>query len=227
MRQMRGPAVLIVEDDWVIARDMKGLLEDAIDADVMVATSVDDALPALGQGLDFAILDVTVIGGDTFQFARRLAGIQIPFAFVTGSRRVDIPEDLQRAPFIAKPCSEDVLVGVVAASRRCAPKTDPGASSSALVEERPERSVDGGSGRTAEAYQWRVRARTSARSGFHAMAFGSLEAALSATLDLWKQRMTAIEIVGPNGVVISHSEIEAYHLAEQHRESRLYDNGTD
>jgi len=110
--------ILIVEDDPFVALDLESIVQDALQgvlqdalqggaqdaaqADVAVALSVAEARECLA-GADFAFLDVDLIDGRVFEVARMLKARRIPFAFVTGAPRGDIPLHLRDAPFIAKP----------------------------------------------------------------------------------------------------------------------------
>ena len=112
--------ILIVEDDPFVALDLESIVQDALQgvlqdalqggaqdaaqADVAVALSVAEARECLA-GADFAFLDVDLIDGRVFEVARMLKARRIPFAFVTGAPRGDIPLHLRDAPFIAKPYS--------------------------------------------------------------------------------------------------------------------------
>jgi CheY-like chemotaxis protein len=113
VQSCRRPSILIVEDDALIALGMKEMLEFEMEAAVYIASSADEAMAALCARVDFAVLDVNVICGDTFQLARHLAAIPIPFAFVTAYRQIDMPEDLRCFPFFSKPYSEGSLLRTV------------------------------------------------------------------------------------------------------------------
>jgi len=112
----RRPSVLIVEDDMLIALSMASFLEDECDAETQVAGSVMLAESAALDLVDFAFLDVNVVGDDTFHFARRLSDAHVPFAFVSASNPASIPGDLRDAPFLAKPCPADVIANLLKSS---------------------------------------------------------------------------------------------------------------
>lgn len=94
--------VLIVEDDPFVALDLESIVQDAADAEVRVAPTVAEARENL-DGVDFAFLDIDLIDGRVFDLARMLKARRIPFVFVTGAPRADVPPPLRDAPFIAKP----------------------------------------------------------------------------------------------------------------------------
>jgi DNA-binding response OmpR family regulator len=116
---MQGRRVLIVEDDPILALDLQVILEEATDgaAEVLLASSVDAARRALaGPGLDAVLLDVDVRDGKTFGLAALLRAQGTPFAFVSGSRRDEVPAALRDAPFLPKPYEPGEVERVVLAA---------------------------------------------------------------------------------------------------------------
>lgn len=101
--------VLIVEDDPLIACDLRSIVEEAGHEVVSVCASRRAGLAQVGQGVDFALLDVDLADGKSFPVAEALRARSIPFAFVSGSRRSDVPPLLGAAPFIAKPYAEAAI----------------------------------------------------------------------------------------------------------------------
>ena len=69
------------------------------------------------EEFDFALLDIDLGDGQSFELAFRLRERHIPFAFVSGSRRSDLTFDLRGVAFVAKPYAEDVILRTVAAAR--------------------------------------------------------------------------------------------------------------
>jgi DNA-binding NtrC family response regulator len=101
---MRRRRVLIVEDDPMVALDLESIVVGAADADVAVATSVQEARRVLGDAVfDAAFLDIDVLDGKTFDLAQQLADRGMPFVFVSGARREDVPSPLRQVPFLPKP----------------------------------------------------------------------------------------------------------------------------
>lgn len=99
--------VLIVEDDVLTAMYLEDVINDISAADVVIRTSVADTRDELSASFDVAFLDIDVTNGKTFDVARSLQEKQIPFVFVSGSSREEIPEALHFAAFIAKPYERD------------------------------------------------------------------------------------------------------------------------
>jgi DNA-binding LytR/AlgR family response regulator len=102
--------ILIVEDDVFIALDLESIVAKAVDAEILLSRSVARAKDLIEQSLDLALLDVDVTNGKTFEVAMLLKLRQVPFVFLTGSRREEIPDEFRDAPFIAKPYEPGRLV---------------------------------------------------------------------------------------------------------------------
>ncbi len=56
------------------------------------------------------MLDVDLGDGKVFPVADRLAAQGVPFLFLTGSRRQDLPERFRERPHLPKPYHERTLV---------------------------------------------------------------------------------------------------------------------
>ena len=103
-------AVLIVEDDPLIAWSLGGIISDGIGADVVIATSLAGAEEELSRKFDFALLDVNIKDDTTFALARRLSCEGVPLAFASGACSTIIPDDLNAVPFLQKPCRSQVVI---------------------------------------------------------------------------------------------------------------------
>ena len=100
---MSTPRVLIVEDEPMVAMDLESIVLGVIAADVVVVASVSGARQAMAAPLDFALLDIEVTDGRTFEIARELQRNGAAFVFISGAQREALPPDLRGAPFISKP----------------------------------------------------------------------------------------------------------------------------
>src|SRR3954453_14029182 len=77
--------VLIVEDDPIIAIDFEDRLLGFGVKSVRTVGSVAQALAVIAaRAPEFALLDVGLSRENSFAVAERLAGLKIPFVFVTG-----------------------------------------------------------------------------------------------------------------------------------------------
>jgi CheY-like chemotaxis protein len=110
-----GPAlprdILIVEDDPIIALDFEDTILGFGVTTVRTASSVARALDMIAERApDFALLDVSLIGENSFAIAERLDALKIPYVFVTGyGADARIPASLTGRPRLPKPCSPATL----------------------------------------------------------------------------------------------------------------------
>ena len=118
---LAGRRVLVVEDDWMIASEMEGLLRRAGAEVEGPWPGVDQALAALdgttgAAALDAAVLDVNLGGGETvYPVADRLDRSGVPYLFATGNvAGADDPAYADR-PRLEKPIPDRVLLKAVAA----------------------------------------------------------------------------------------------------------------
>lgn len=95
--------ILILEDDPLIAMDLQCIVEDCGHEVVGPCENLATARAEVEASLDFALLDIDLPDGKSFEVASRLEERAIPFAFVSASRLGDLPVHLRHARFIAKP----------------------------------------------------------------------------------------------------------------------------
>ena len=107
--------ILILEDDPFIAWDLQSIVESEGHEVVGVCDSLVEARRRLGEAFDFALLDINVADGKSFEVASTLNERKIPFAFVSASARSELPPDLRSARFIPKPYQESAIVKTLAA----------------------------------------------------------------------------------------------------------------
>ena len=107
--------ILILEDDPFIAWDLQAIAEGEGHEVVGVCDSVVEARLRLAEAFDFALLDIDVADGKSFEVASKLNERNIPFAFVSASARSELPPDLRGAQFISKPYHESAIVRTLAA----------------------------------------------------------------------------------------------------------------
>jgi DNA-binding LytR/AlgR family response regulator len=107
--------ILILEDDFLTALDIKSIVESAINADIVICASVRSAKANLAERFDFAFLDVDVTDGKSFELAERLLEARTPFVFVSGSTADALPSALKGAQFVAKPFTQQTLLGIIEA----------------------------------------------------------------------------------------------------------------
>jgi len=103
--------VLILEDSLIIAMEAEDILRTVGVETISICNSISQAMEAVtADRYDFALLDVNLGDVMSFDFARYLATVEIPFGFVSGySDTLDFPEDLQDRPLLVKPFDETAM----------------------------------------------------------------------------------------------------------------------
>ena len=107
-----GRRILVVEDDYLIAMDLSGWLQDLGAQIVGMAGSVSEALSLIeapGERIDGAILDVNLAGERVYPVADALMARAISFVFVTGYDRWIVPGTYAHVPRCDKPVRFDIL----------------------------------------------------------------------------------------------------------------------
>jgi DNA-binding response OmpR family regulator len=112
VRPSMSKRVLIVEDDPWIAMFLTMLVEDELGCVVVSAPSVAKARSLVNSGIDFALLDVEVEDGVTYDLAIDISHNEIPLAFVSGSDPRKVPHEIAHAPFLRKPVPDSELLAL-------------------------------------------------------------------------------------------------------------------
>lgn len=105
-------AVLLVEDQVLIAMDAEMMLGDAGLSNIVTASSSGDALNRLKTFTpDVAILDINLGQHTSVPVAEELSRRNIPFVFATGyDDRLAVPEGFASVPVVRKPYDSAALV---------------------------------------------------------------------------------------------------------------------
>ena len=108
---MAGKRVLVVEDDYFIAKSLVRNLRAAGAEVIGAAATVADALDLVRAGpLDGAVLDINLQGEMAFGVADALVARGVPFVFASGYSADVVPERYQSIVRCEKPIDPDVLV---------------------------------------------------------------------------------------------------------------------
>jgi DNA-binding response OmpR family regulator len=119
---LAGYSVLVVEDDFYLADDLRQTLEDAGATVLGPARNAADALKVTGQTRpDGAVVDVNLGTGPTFEIPRALRGLGVPFILATGYDASVISPEFADAPRLEKPVDPRRLVAAVAELRQARP----------------------------------------------------------------------------------------------------------
>jgi DNA-binding response OmpR family regulator len=110
-----GVAVLIVEDEPLIALDLHAALS-AAGAGIMAATDAEEALRLIRRNdVTVAVLDIGLGERDCTAVCQALLHHSIPFLFHTGQSRAAMLQAWPQAPVLTKPISHAEIVAAVAA----------------------------------------------------------------------------------------------------------------
>src|SRR5690242_17469763 len=113
MRPLQGFRILVVEDDWLIASDLRRIIEDAGGVVTAFISRLAEMDFCAGDESDAALLNVRLADGLADPIARQLQNRRIPFIVVTGYEREMLPPSLREAPYMQKPILGEDLVAAV------------------------------------------------------------------------------------------------------------------
>lgn len=103
--------VLIIEDDYLIAEDLRMTCEEAHCLVIGPARNEADALFIVHNEIpDIAIVDLNLGEGMTTRVPDVLRQHNIPFCIATAFDRDSIPEGLGDVPYLQKPVRKDALL---------------------------------------------------------------------------------------------------------------------
>ena len=150
--ELRGLRVLLVEDEFLVALELEGMLQSLGGEVIGPVGSLDRAVAVAREAaLDMAVLDVNVGGRLVTPVADVLAARAIPFVFCTGYDAASLPRPHAATPVLMKPCQahelRNALLSVL--PRRPRPASAEGAPHPA--EKKPRRSPRTGAGRARRA----------------------------------------------------------------------------
>lgn len=113
---LAGYRILVVEDEFLLAEDLRVQLIKAGAVVVGPVPSLAKALALLegGVALDAAVLDVNLCGQKVFPLADLLQGLGVPCVFVTGYDRSMIPDAYAHIGICRKPASAREVAAALA-----------------------------------------------------------------------------------------------------------------
>ena len=107
---LAGCSVMVVEDEFYIALDLKKTLEGFGAEVVGPFADVDDAVAGLeAKPPGCAILDVNLSGRSVYELARLLRARQVPIAFYTGYDQAMMPTEFATEARLEKPVDAELL----------------------------------------------------------------------------------------------------------------------
>lgn len=118
MSGLAGLRILVVEDQFLIADDMRRAVAELGGEVVGPCPTVEAAQAVLAERpVDFAILDLNLQGDEVFPVAGELKRRAIPFAFATGYEAWVVPPEFQDRPLLHKPVASKELEKTLAELR--------------------------------------------------------------------------------------------------------------
>lgn len=118
MEILAGAAVLVLEDEYLIALDAEQLLRELGVRQVAIAATLSEAQERTRDGsFDLALLDVNVNGEMSFGLAKELRARGIPVVFTTGYELKDrCASDVDTQFCVSKPYTTERLRQVLCAA---------------------------------------------------------------------------------------------------------------
>jgi CheY-like chemotaxis protein len=114
---LKGTHVLILEDEMLIRMDLEETLRDLGCGKVTSVGRADEALAAMERDpVTFAMLDIQLGGGTSFEVAAALQELGVPFIFTSGSEEGEVPEPFAGIVFLGKPFQPAALASALAAA---------------------------------------------------------------------------------------------------------------
>lgn len=114
---LRGCRILIVEDDFLVATALAGVIEARGAEVVGPVGKVQQALELISRGerIDAALLDVHLGTEAVYPVADVLQSKGIPMVFTTGYESADLPPTLSAVPTLQKPVGAGRVLQVLRA----------------------------------------------------------------------------------------------------------------
>lgn len=111
---LRGARVLVVEDEYLLARDIADALR-AEGAHVIGPAATSDAAALLidTEALDCAVLDMNLRGDRSGDVASRLDSQGVGYVVVSGYASAALPEAVRSRPYLAKPTTSAAVTDAV------------------------------------------------------------------------------------------------------------------
>ena len=104
------PQVLIVEDNFLVAENLRDIVEIVLVAQPITVSRVSDALQVSHEGIALGLLDIELADGNCYPVARKLMDNRIPIIFLSGNQHSSLPMEFKDVPFLSQPVTTNHLV---------------------------------------------------------------------------------------------------------------------
>ena len=114
MTKLTGRRVLVVEDEEIIAMALEDVLIEMGCTVIGPVSGIADAVARIREEtIDAAIVDLNIVGGQSYTVAEALLDIGVPFLFCTGCEPDGIDRDYAGSVILQKPfMPRDVVIGL-------------------------------------------------------------------------------------------------------------------
>ena len=112
---LTGKRILIVEDEYFIAADLRRALTREGAEIVGPVGNLEAGLNLADEPIDAAVLDVNLEETHSYPIADRLKARNVPYMFLTGYDGWSLPSGYQDAACMAKPFAMRAVIPMIAA----------------------------------------------------------------------------------------------------------------
>ncbi|HVY86981.1 MAG TPA: response regulator [Caulobacterales bacterium] len=112
--KLRGARVLVVEDQYLIADDLRRMLT-ACGVEVLGPIGRLDAARAIAaaERIDAALLDIDLKGAPVYPLVEDLRQRSVPYAYLSGYCREMVPADFAAGTHLEKPIQANALAAAL------------------------------------------------------------------------------------------------------------------
>ena len=111
MARLSGRRVLVVEDEYFIAADLKRAFGEAGAEIIGPVNDLDAALRMIvSEQIDVAVLDIHLEGAESYPVVDALIDQAVPFLFLTGYDGWALPQRYRAHPRLSKPIPAETIV---------------------------------------------------------------------------------------------------------------------
>lgn len=111
---LAGKRILVVEDEYFIASDLRRALQKAGAVPVGPVGDLAAGLSLVDrQPIDAALLDINLEEATSYRIADRLDAQSTPYVFLTGYDGPALPRPYRHAPRVSKPYAVDQVLGAL------------------------------------------------------------------------------------------------------------------